>query len=133
MSQTKTDLKAKQNLIITFDTDWCPDFVIEHVRDLLLKYNVKSTWFVTNESKAIQTLKKNKLFEIGIHPNFLTNSTHGNDFNSIMTHMKRIAPNAKSIRTHALVESTLMLSQYKNYGIQNDSTYLLMGKENIEP
>ena len=55
--------------LITFDVDWAPDCAIDFVVDALCKFNVKSTWFITHMSPAIERLMTMPtLFEIGIHP-----------------------------------------------------------------
>jgi peptidoglycan/xylan/chitin deacetylase (PgdA/CDA1 family) len=36
--------------VITLDTDWAPDFILEHVSEILTERKIKATWFITNES-----------------------------------------------------------------------------------
>ena len=46
-----------------------PDFMIDAVADALRASSVKSTWFVTHPSAAIERLsRRHDLFELGIHP-----------------------------------------------------------------
>ena len=40
--------------LLTFDCEWAPNFILEHVSNLLIESEVKSTWFVTNESAIIE-------------------------------------------------------------------------------
>ena len=49
---------------ITIDTDWCPDFMIEEVLDILDGTNVKCTFFVTNKSDMIKELDQDNLSEL---------------------------------------------------------------------
>ena len=57
---------------LTFDIDWAPDWMIEEVASILIEHNVKTTWFVTHASPAIDKLRQMpELFELGIHPNRL--------------------------------------------------------------
>lgn len=100
--------------IITLDCNWAPDFVIEDITNRLSDKKIKATWFITNKSPILKKLKKNKLFELGIHPNFLPNSTQGKNFDQIMKNLKNIIPTAKTIRTHGLLQSTWMLSKFHN-------------------
>ncbi len=74
-----------ESTLITIDTDWAPDFILSHVAEILSNKNIRCTWFVTNDSPYLETLKKNDLFEIGIHPNFESNSTQGEDYEVLLT------------------------------------------------
>jgi hypothetical protein len=49
------------------------------------------------------------LFEIGLHPNFANNSTQGDNVDDILKKLKEIVPNAESIRTHGLLQSSEIL------------------------
>ena len=44
---------------ITFDLDWCPDFMLEEVLELLSQYKIKSTFFITHKTKLLKKLKRN--------------------------------------------------------------------------
>jgi len=124
-SHKELDIFNEINPVLTFDIDWVPDYMIDYVSDKLKKLKIKSTWFVTHDSPAIQKLKKNSLIEVGIHPNFSSNSTQGNNIDEILRNLKKIVPNAKSIRTHGLLQSTEILSKFQKYGIKNDVSILL--------
>ena len=95
------------NIIITLDIDWAPDFVIDTVAETLIQSQVKATWFVTHHSPAIDRLKQHKkLFELGIHPNFLPHSTQGKTPTEVLDYCMDLVPDAMSMRTHALVQSS---------------------------
>ncbi len=96
--------------IITFDIDWAPDFVIDSVAELLIAASIKSTWFVTHLSPAIHRLQlRPDLFELGIHPNFLAGSSHGAEPNAVIRSCLEFVPEARSIRSHGLVQSSNLL------------------------
>ena len=119
--------------IITLDVDWAPDFVLDEVSKIFIKKNVKTTWFVTHDSAIIQKLRKNTLFEIGIHPNFKENSTQGKNPENILKNLKNIDPEAKSLRTHSLIQSSQLLSIYHKFGIENDVSLFLENTSDIKP
>jgi hypothetical protein len=125
LSSKQSDIFNKINPILTFDVDWAPDYMIDYVSDKLKNLKIKSTWFVTHDSPAIKKLKKNSLIEVGIHPNFSNNSTQGKNVDEILKNLKKIVPNAKSIRTHGLLQSTKILSKFQKFGIENDVSILL--------
>jgi hypothetical protein len=91
---------------ITFDTDWAPDCAVDFAANLLAERGVKSTWFVTHLSPAIERLRSRPdLFELGIHPNFRPGSSHGKEPEQVLKTCMELVPNAVSVRTHGLLQS----------------------------
>ena len=43
----------KKSVILTFDIDWAPDFIIKDIAEVLIKKNIPSVWFVTHESEIL--------------------------------------------------------------------------------
>ncbi|MBI4952855.1 MAG: hypothetical protein HY908_12540 [Myxococcales bacterium] len=94
-------------IAITLDVDWAPDFAIELAAQTLRDAGVRSTWFVTHCSPAIDRLAAEEdLFELGIHPNFLPGSSHGATPEAVLDACMAMVPRARSMRTHGLVQST---------------------------
>ena len=120
---------------ITVDTDWAADYLIESAAAILRENEIKSTWFVTHLSPAIEGLRDNPdLFELGIHPNFLPNSTQGKDTTEILHHMMEMVPDAVSMRSHAVMQSGPILNEVVAHtSIRFDSTIFLPEMPNIEP
>lgn len=120
---------------ITLDIDWAPDFIIESVTDLLIEQGVKSTWFITHESAAVNSLSGHSaLIERGIHPNFMTNSSHGASYSEVMQNIKKIVPDAKCVRTHALYQSNPLLKlMCVEHNIKIDSSLFLRDYQNVQP
>ena len=40
----------KDKMFLTFDIDWCSDEVLLYTLDIIEKYNIKATFFVTHET-----------------------------------------------------------------------------------
>ena len=98
--------------MVTLDIDWAPDFAIDFVAEKLAERQVCATWFVTHVSPAIERLRQYpKLFELGIHPNFLPGSTHGDTVEEVLNCCIAMVPEASSVRTHSLVQSSPLLAQ----------------------
>lgn len=116
-----------KDLAVTFDIDWAPDWIIEEVASILIDNRVKATWFVTHASPAIEKLRQMPdLFELGIHPNCLSGSTQGNTEDEVLSHMKEIVPEAISMRTHGLYQtSNFLMKAVRDYGIEIDVSILL--------
>lgn len=123
------------NIILTLDIDWAPDFVIEQVARTLIKQRVKATWFITHSSPALALLRHNpELFELGIHPNFLPHSTHGTSTEEVLQHCMSLVPEATSMRTHAGVQSVPLLNQVMALTpITLDSSIYLPHAKDIQP
>jgi len=103
---------SEYDIVLTLDIDWAPDFVIDFVAEQLLRKQVKATWFVTHLSPAVERLQQHShLFELGIHPNFLPASTHGRTPEDVLRHCMTLVPDATSMRTHGLFQSTPLLEQ----------------------
>jgi len=121
--------------ILTFDIDWAPDFVINYIADTLEKKSVRSTWFITHHSKAIERLKQKKeLYEVGIHPNFSERSTHGNSIEEVINTMINIVPDAAVSRNHSTMQSGQILSDLVRLtSIRIDSSIFLPEMPNIIP
>lgn len=99
------------DVVLTLDLDWAPDFVIDFVAEQLVTRGVRATWFVTHNSVAVERLRATEsLFELGIHPNFLPGSSHGSSPTEVLRHCLELVPDAVSVRTHALVQSSPLLA-----------------------
>jgi hypothetical protein len=123
------------DVVLTIDIDWAPDFTIDFVAEQLISRQVRATWFVTHMSPAIARLKLYpNLFELGIHPNFLPGSTQGDTPDAVLRHCMTLVPEASSVRTHLLFQSTLLLRQIlAQTRITTDVSLFLPGTPHIRP
>jgi len=124
-----------RSLCLSFDVDWAPDFVIDHVSELCVAGGAKSTWFVTHASAATERLGHHKnLIELGLHPNFMAGSTHGSTSDEVIAHCRGLVPGAVSIRTHGVFQSGPLLAQLvEKAGVKIDSSILLPEMPHIRP
>jgi len=114
--------------IITIDVDWAPDFVMEPVIEVFIENQVKSTWFITHSTPVLNSLlrKHRELFELGIHPNFMKNSTQGATEKEVLAYCKAVVPEALSVRTHGLIQSSNLLTTFvREYSLKIDSSVFL--------
>lgn len=120
---------------LTFDVDWAPDWCVEMCMELCRQYQFPATYFITHPSNLIDELGSDPLFEVGIHPNFLSSSTHGSKFDEVMEYCLRLAPNARAMRTHSLVQSSVLYAEicdsYPN--IEIDVSLLLPLHPGLQP
>lgn len=100
---------------LTFDVDWAPDCAMELLLGKLNTHNIKATFFITHPSDILKDVSAGG-HNIGIHPNFLANSTQGKNTSEVIEYLLKLAPEASCIRTHALVQSTPLLFEiFENY------------------
>lgn len=121
--------------VITIDIDWAPDWIISEVADILIKNKLKSTWFVTHETPEIKKmLEYPDLFELGLHPNFSEGSSQGKNPKKVMSYLKKLLPNATSVRTHGAIQSSNLLQlMNEDFNIQCDVSIYLPETPSIIP
>jgi hypothetical protein len=117
-----------KTIVLTFDTDWAPPFVIEKVIQLL--QGLSATFFVTDRD-AKEVLEGHQNIEIGIHPNFLPGSSHGRNRIEIMNRLMDLVPQARTVRAHNLFQDTTVLDIYVEKKLECDLS--LVEYENLSP
>lgn len=123
-----------RNAIVTLDLDWAPDWMIDDAARRLREAGVRATWFVTHMSPAVQRLLSDALFECGVHPNFLTKSSHGSTEAGVVEHVRKMVPKARCVRTHSLVTSEPLLAALtEKYSFDVDASLHLPCAANVAP
>jgi hypothetical protein len=127
--------EKKYNLYaLSVDIDWAPDYMIDYMAQAYTEAGVKCTWFVTHASEAVDRLRSNPLFELGIHPNFFSGSSHGATEDEIIRHVLQLVPGAKSVRMHALFQSSRLLYKLRHdYGLEVDSSLFVPQTPHLKP
>ena len=128
-------MSAEADCVLSLDLDWAPDEAIDAVAGILADRGVPATWLVTHSSAAVDRLRDQpELFELGIHPNFLSGSTHGETVGDVLDHCLELVPDAVSMRTHALVQSTPILAEVlERTAIRVDLSLFLPQARNVAP
>lgn len=115
-------LDSWQNaLFITLDIDWCHDEVLAYSIDLLEQADVRATWFVTHDTPLLARLRTNPKFELGIHPNFNFlldgDDRNGRTAGEVVDRLMELVPEARSVRSHSLTQSSRLMSIFKERGL----------------
>ena len=120
---------------LTIDVDWAPDEAIRELADGLVDAGVRATWFVTHHSPILDELRRHPdLFELGVHPNFLPGSTHGDNPADVLAHVTAIVPEAVSMRSHSLAQTGPLLGQVaQTTGVRIDSNIFMPGSTCARP
>lgn len=112
-----------KKIYITFDMEWVCDEVLEYVHNLIEENHVKATITVTHRTDYLEELRKDKNIELGIHPNFnslISGDCEWNDCDSIINKLMELIPEAVTVRSHSLTESSMILEKFTQYGIKNE-------------
>jgi len=120
--------KYNNTIFLTFDIDWACDEVIAETIELLEQEKISATIFVTNDSPILKRMRCNEVIELGIHPNFNNlfdgiNKEKGTE--KIVKELKEIVPEAKSIRSHSLVQSSKLLDVFVKNGFTHETNQFI--------
>lgn len=117
---------------LTFDLDWAPDPMVSLCLSLLDAAGVTATFFTTHHTDLNEEIRRQG-HELGIHPNFLPGSSHGTGVSEVVDTCLSFAPEARYMRTHALVQSTPLLSEVfdDNPQLMTDVSLLMHGVPNV--
>lgn len=115
--------------VVTMDTDWVPQFVLDHLLGLLSEAKVKATIFCTGVYDGIDAGGH----EVGLHPNLMSDSTQGDGEEDILSSLKSAMPEAVGVRTHRHYWHGGLLPLYKRHGIAYDSSLLMPLQPALRP
>lgn len=123
------DRKSDDRIFLTVDLDWCSDEVFGTTLDILEKYDAYATIFVTHDTALLDRVRENPKLDLGIHPNFnfLLEGDHryGRNHRDVIKHFLSIVPDAVSVRSHSLVQSSGILQTFFELGLTHDCNLLL--------
>jgi hypothetical protein len=117
----------------TVDVDWASEAVLGRFFSAMSALDLKLTVFVTHASEIIEGHAASGEIELGIHPNFLPGSSHGEGFRDVIEACLRFAPEAKCFRSHQIFDVTGMTHLLIEYGIQYDSNLVTLLQTHIRP
>jgi len=112
----------EKRIFLTFDTEWASDPVLEHTLDILEEFGLSATIFVTHQTPLLERMRSNSQIELGIHPNFNFllegDFRYGKNYMEVLDYYKKIVPEATSMRSHSMVNSTRISHALKTFGIR---------------
>lgn len=126
----------KDKCFITLDIDWACDEVLTQSINLLESFQAKATWFITHDTPLLNRLKENPNFELGVHPNYngLLNldPQYGDSAEKILDKLLNLVPNAKSVRTHSLLQSNRIEDLFESKGLTHECNHYIPYHSGIE-
>jgi hypothetical protein len=125
-----------KNIVLSIDVDWAHDEIFADSIKLIESANVKATWFITHDTICLQKIRKNPLFEIGIHPNFNFliegDFRNGSNAKEVVERILKVAPESKCVRSHSITQSAKLLDLFNKYGITHESNYFIPYNLNMQ-
>jgi len=123
-------------LFVTFDVDWAHDDVLLDSADLVNEAGVIATWFVTHATPVLNDIRAMQSQELGLHPNFnpLLDGVSNNSHNAekIVKTFLDIVPEAKSIRSHSMTQSSRLLDSFQSCGLTHEVNHFIPHHAGIE-
>lgn len=134
VSQCISDSLAANAIVLTLDIDWACDEVLADSIDLVERAGAPATWFVTHDTPLLERLRANDNFELGIHPNFnplLDGDGNVNSAERIIDKILAIVPEAVSVRSHSMVQSSRLLELFRRKGLRFDCNHFIPEQSGI--
>lgn len=120
---------------LTLDIDWAHDAILTDTIELIERYEVPATWFVTHDTPMLDRLRANPDFELGIHPNFnwllSGDSRAGRDAAEVVDRLLAIVPEAKCVRSHSTTQSSVLLDLFVQRGLTHESNSFIPAQSGI--
>ena len=121
-------------VFLTLDIDWAHDEVLAECVDLVEAAGVPATWFVTHDTPMLARLSANPRFELGLHPNFnplLAGDASGGGAADVLQRLQALVPEAKSVRSHSLAQSTGLARLFREAGLTHECNQFVAAQAGI--
>lgn len=109
---------------ITLDLEWATRPVLRETLDLIDQYDVSMTLFSTHDDDL-----EIDDHERALHPNFDKEES----VSEIMTSLTSLYPNATGLRSHQMLISCPLRTEFVEYGIEYESNYMAYEVEGLAP
>lgn len=119
-------------ICLTFDVDWASEETLKYSYNIIEKYNYKTTFFLTHESKFLLDLIDINQIDGGIHPNFLPNSSQGSSYDEVINYCATLLPKAQSFRCHKYFDVNDITEIFARNGFKYDSNLCTL-LQRVEP
>ena len=119
----------EKSVFLTFDIDWCSDFVLSSTLDLIENYDISATFFVTHHTTLLERMRENPKIELGIHPNFNPllegDFRYGKNAREVVEYYMNIVPDAVSVRSHSMTQNSRLLDIFSEFDLKYDCNHFI--------
>lgn len=91
------------------------------------------TYFVTHQSPLLEKWHRERKIQLGIHPNFLPGSSHGNTINEVIDTVMKYVPEARCFRSHRCFDVAPVTDALVKRGLLYDSNLITNLQQGISP
>lgn len=119
-AQREANWNGLRSACITFDVDFAPEYMIEHVRRMLERFDARATFFCTHASQLLKSMQDDPRYEIALHPFLSPRSTQGKDLDEVIGKLQAWYPTAAGTRFHILGHSYRDLVALGRMGFEYD-------------
>ncbi len=123
----------KPVFVFTTDIDWASEYCIQTLLTAMKERGVTPTAFATHKSAVLSAEKAAGTVNVGLHPNFLPGSSHGDTREKVIEHVFKLFPEARSFRAHAMVDDSHISMAMKARNILYDSNLCLYLQTGLVP
>ena len=108
----------KDNIVcFTSDLDWASDYATKKAFEYFDENNIPLTTFVTNPNKAVDEYAKAGKIKLGIHPNFMPDSSQGASYDEVIKYCFDLVPGATYFRAHRYYDVNDIMDKLTKEGI----------------
>lgn len=86
------------SIIVTLDIDWACESAIEETLSFMQDHGISPAVFTTHRSEQLEAFMPK--IEVGLHPFFDPNSSHGSSIKEVASHILELPHNLKAFRCH---------------------------------
>jgi len=115
----KYDFSDGDYYCFTIDLDWASECAIEKTVSFFMARGIVPTVFVTHDSEIVKEYCKKD--DIGIHPNFIQPSSHGNNIDEIIDYCLKLVPDTCFFRCHRWFSSNDIYDRLCEKGFKYES------------
>jgi hypothetical protein len=102
-------------LIVTVDLDWACEAAVAETLEFLLNHKIYPTVFITHRSFSVESLMDQ--LEVGLHPYFHPNSSHGATIDEVVKHVMSLPHNLPAFRCHRFASCNTSMQAMKEAGM----------------
>ncbi len=125
-------ISNKTIISFTSDIDWASDYAIDKTINYFEENNIAVTMFLTHPSKVIDFALEQKRIKVGLHPNFMPDSSQGKNYDEIIDYCFNLYPDAIGYRGHRYYEVNDTIEKLVARGIKFDSNVCTL-LDNVPP
>ena len=126
----------RDKVFITIDIEWASDETILHVLEPIRSAGLFATLFWTHPTPLIESIRADRSFELGIHPNFNRLLEGGSvpapgGAEAILRSCMDIVPEARAVRSHCVTDGSRLTGYFRAAGLRHVCNAFLPVVENM--